>query len=169
MQADKTREFLRLRLQILRCHRDLKVDKLISRLPSTSWQRSWHLYCEIGTKGSMLELRHPGCVEGFGGEGVSPLRLSSGRDQIIEIREGSWSYVAGSIGKAPEKVVGMAKPKEETKERRSSWLFSTGDELTIHWESTSSMPNPDFMLTSQSSDSSVRAKLSIFLVIGISM
>ncbi|GAB4835779.1 hypothetical protein Ancab_000689 [Ancistrocladus abbreviatus] len=257
MQADKTREFLRLR--ILRCHRDLKVDKLISLLPSTSWQRLWHLYCEFGTKGITLELRHPGslCFKGtslldnvsitwtdllratsltIGAEvyqkvrtftSITPpvqapyllkcvpdnvtddsgamisdviLRLNQYRpqrgrwlsrtvldhtgrecfvvrvrvgggfwrrggespeavkweDRIIEIREGSWSYVTGSIGKAPEKVVGVAKPKEETNETRSSWLFSTGDELTIHWESTSSMPNPDFMLTSQSSDSSVR-------------
>ena len=39
--------------------------------------------------------------EGFwrrGGENPSAVKWE---DRIIEIREGSWSYVAGSIGKAP--------------------------------------------------------------------
>lgn len=33
-----------------------------------------------------------------GGETPSPVKWE---DRIIEIREGSWSYVAGSIGRAP--------------------------------------------------------------------
>lgn len=52
-------------------------------------------------------------------------------DRVIEIREGSWSYVGGSIGKAPGKVAGTAKPNEISKEK-ASWSLSTGDELTLH-------------------------------------
>ncbi|XP_057550738.1 glycine-rich domain-containing protein 1 isoform X1 [Amaranthus tricolor] len=71
-----------------------------------------------------------------GGEAPETVRWE---DRIIEIREGPWSYVAGStIGTAPDKVVGSAKPKEEPNER-TTWCFSTGDELTIEWESTSSL------------------------------
>ncbi|XP_057962746.1 uncharacterized protein LOC131154179 isoform X2 [Malania oleifera] len=202
MQEHITREFLRLRM--VRCHRELKNDKLISNFSTDSWQKAWHLYCEFGTRGVMLELRCQGghCFKGsslqetivflwndllratpltLGKEvdqkvrvvaSITPpvqasyllkcvpdrvtddsgamisdvilrmnqYRLQEGRwlsrtvldhagrecfvvrirvgvgfwrrggenpsaikwqDRIIEIREGSWSYVAGSIGRAP--------------------------------------------------------------------
>ncbi|KAF5786470.1 putative Glycine-rich domain-containing protein [Helianthus annuus] len=52
-------------------------------------------------------------------------------DRCIEIREGSWSYVAGSIGKAPEKVIATATPNTPSGQWRASWTFSTGHELSI--------------------------------------
>jgi len=55
-----------------------------------------------------------------------------------------------------DKVVGTAKPKEEAKEGRTAWTFSTGDELTIQWESTASLTSLTFALNSQDTDSSVR-------------
>ncbi|XP_019057067.1 PREDICTED: uncharacterized protein LOC104805899 isoform X1 [Tarenaya hassleriana] len=52
----KTRSFLRLRLP--RCHRKLRLDKKISDFaPDTTWQKAWHLYCEFGTRGVVLEFR----------------------------------------------------------------------------------------------------------------
>ncbi|KAL2925299.1 Glycine-rich domain-containing protein 1 [Bienertia sinuspersici] len=65
-QPEKTREFLRLR--VIRCHKELKLDIPISRLTSDSWQKAWHLYSEFGTRGIKLELRHPGnlCFTGTG-------------------------------------------------------------------------------------------------------
>lgn len=267
-QAEKTREFLRpaektrefLRLQMLRSHKELKLDKPILGFSGDTWQKAWHLYCEFGTKGIMLELRHPGslCFTGtglldsvsvtwnellrapslaIGGEvdqkmraftSITPpvqapyllkcvpdrvtddsgamisdvmLKLNhyrpqqgrwlsrtvldhSGRecfvvrirvgegfwrrggespetvrweDRIIEIRGGPWSYVDGSaIGKAPDKVVGTAKPKEEAKEGRAAWSFSTGDELTVQWESTNALSSLSFTLNSQDPDSSIK-------------
>lgn len=259
-QGEKRREFLQ--LQMFKCHRELKLKKPISSFPSDSWQKVWHLYCEFGTKGIMLELRHPGslCFTGTGlldnvpvtwnellrapslaiareidqkirvftsitppvqapyllkcvpdrvtddsGAMISDVMLKlnqyrpqegrwlsrtvldhAGRecfvvrirvgggfwrrggespetvkweDRIIEIREGPWSYVAGStIGKAPEKVVGTAKPKEESKEGRVSWSFSMGYELTVQWEreSKASMDALSISLNNQDSDSSVK-------------
>ncbi|KAI7735029.1 hypothetical protein M8C21_011685 [Ambrosia artemisiifolia] len=52
-------------------------------------------------------------------------------DRCVEIREGSWSYVAGSIGKSPEKVIVTATPKPPTQNWRASWHFSTGHDLFI--------------------------------------
>ncbi|KAJ0743760.1 putative Glycine-rich domain-containing protein [Helianthus annuus] len=53
-------------------------------------------------------------------------------DRCIEIREGSWSYVAGSIGKAPEKVIATATPNTPSSGQwRASWTFSTGHQLSI--------------------------------------
>ncbi|KAM0025600.1 putative Glycine-rich domain-containing protein [Helianthus debilis subsp. tardiflorus] len=52
-------------------------------------------------------------------------------DRCIEIREGSWSYVAGSIGKAPEKVIATATPNTPSGQWRASWTFSTGHQLSI--------------------------------------
>lgn len=56
-------------------------------------------------------------------------------DRIVEVREGQWSYVASSVGYAPEKVVGIATPaREDSNERKMVWSLSTGDVLTICWE-----------------------------------
>uniref|UniRef100_A0A0D3ENG9 GRPD C-terminal domain-containing protein n=1 Tax=Oryza barthii TaxID=65489 RepID=A0A0D3ENG9_9ORYZ len=54
-------------------------------------------------------------------------------DRIIEIREGSWSYIANasSIGYAPEKVVGTATPEKDQQDNKVVWHFSTGDVLTV--------------------------------------
>ncbi|RWW35175.1 hypothetical protein GW17_00000006 [Ensete ventricosum] len=75
-------------------------------------------------------------------------------DRIIEVREGPWSYVAGTVGVAPgkivqrdlkilsysllivDKIVGTATPKKEDSQvKRTLWCLSTGDVLTIQWES----------------------------------
>ncbi|XP_076952771.1 glycine-rich domain-containing protein 1-like [Bidens hawaiensis] len=52
-------------------------------------------------------------------------------DRCIEICEGSWSYVAGSIGKSPEKVIATATPKPPSQNWQASWHFSTGHDLFI--------------------------------------
>ncbi|QCE07305.1 hypothetical protein DEO72_LG9g2324 [Vigna unguiculata] len=75
-------------------------------------------------------------------------------DRIIEIREGSWSYVAGPIGRAPEKVVATATPKEPTEQCEAAWNFSTGDELRIQWESSKSVSGLTFSLLNQTSPES---------------
>ncbi|GLT90199.1 hypothetical protein SLE2022_081450 [Rubroshorea leprosula] len=249
-------EFLRLR--VIRCHRELKLDKQISDFTHDSWQKAWYLYGEFGTKGLTVELHGRGglcfsgsklldartiywndllrapsltlarevdqvrivasitppvqatyllkCVPdrvtddsgamvsdvilklnnyrpqegrwlsrtvlnhagrecfvirirvggGFwrrGGETPSAVKWE---DRIIEIREGSWSYVAGSIGRAPEKVVGTATPKEPPEQWQAAWHFSTGDELMISWGSSTSTSGMSFCLRNQTSlDSSV--------------
>ncbi|KAJ9185959.1 hypothetical protein P3X46_005526 [Hevea brasiliensis] len=206
---DKKHNFLRLRM--LRCHRELKIDKPMSGFSLDSWKKASHLYCEFNTKGLMLELHKLGggcfktskiedtatflwndllransltmerelgkqmrvvlsitppvqasyllkCVPdrvtddsgamvsdlilrmnhykpqegrwlsrtvldhagrecfvvrirvggGFwrrGGETPSAVKWE---DRIIEVREGSWSYVAGSIGKAPGNMLSIS-------------------------------------------------------------
>ncbi|XP_058002854.1 glycine-rich domain-containing protein 1 isoform X1 [Hevea brasiliensis] len=235
---DKKHNFLRLRM--LRCHRELKIDKPISSFSLDSWKKASQLYCEFGTRGLILELQKHGggcfntnksedtatflwndllrahshtverelnkqmrvvasitppvqapyllkCVPdrvtddsgamisdvilrmnhykpqdgrwlsrtvldhagrecfvvrirvggGFwrrGGETPSAVKWE---DRIIEVREGSWSYVAGSIGRAPEKVVATATPKEPPKNCQASWCFSTGEEFLVSWQSPS--------------------------------
>ncbi|XP_047321682.1 uncharacterized protein LOC124925659 [Impatiens glandulifera] len=251
-------EFLRLR--VVRCHKELKLDKPLSTFFSDSWQKAWHLYCEFGTRGIDLQLRRKGtwCSKGSStledhftflwndelretslsldrdigqrvravtsitppvqssyflkcvpdrvtddsGAVISDviLRMNSYRpqegrwlsrtvldhagrecfvvrmrvgggiwrrggetpsivkweDRITEIREGSWAYVAGSIGRAPEKVVGTAKPKEPPEQWNASWKLSTGEELLIMWESSSSMR---FQLRNETSTDSSTVKL----------
>ncbi|XP_031252461.1 uncharacterized protein LOC116110372 isoform X2 [Pistacia vera] len=205
-QIKATQENIRhdfMRLRMVRCHRELKVDKSLSSFSNNSWRKAWHLYCEFGSRGLILKLRHRGgyCLRGSALKGaitfhwndllrapsltvqreieqvqvsvsITPpvqapyllkcvpdrvtddsgamisdviLRLNGYRpqegrwlsrtvldhagrecfvvrmrvgggfwrrggdkpsavrweDRVIEIREGSWSYVAGSIGKAP--------------------------------------------------------------------
>nr|CAB3473098.1 unnamed protein product [Digitaria exilis] len=53
-------------------------------------------------------------------------------DRSIEVREGSWSYVAStsSVGYAPEKVVGTAMAMKDQQENKVVWNLSTGDILT---------------------------------------
>ncbi|KAJ6694501.1 hypothetical protein OIU85_005206 [Salix viminalis] len=253
MQQERQHNFLR--LQIVRCHRELKIDKPISSFSADTWKKVTHLYCEFGTKGLMLEVRKHGggcfktskledsktflwndllrapsltletylddkqvravasitppaqapyllkCVPdkvtddsgamvsdvilrmnnykpqegrwlsrtildhagrecfvvrmrvagGFwrrGGETPSAVKWE---DRIIEIREGSWSYVAGSIGRAPEKIVGTATPREPPEHWQAAWCFSTGEELLISWESSTSMSDLNFRLRNQTS------------------
>ncbi len=63
-QHNVTSEFLRFGMS--RCYRELKLDKSMSNFRYDSWQKAWHLYCEFGTKGIILELRHHGgkCFKG---------------------------------------------------------------------------------------------------------
>ncbi|XP_022719468.1 uncharacterized protein LOC111277344 isoform X2 [Durio zibethinus] len=253
--GDKKHNFLRLRM--VRCHRELKLDKPITNFLYDTWWKAWHLYPEFGTKGLMVELRGRGshrfkgskllnsmafywndllrapsitltreidqvrivasitppvqasyllkCVPdrvtddsgamisdvilkqnnyrpqkgrwlsrtvldhagrecfvvrirvggGFWRRGAETPSSVNWEDRIIEIREGSWSYVAGSIGKAPEKVVGTATPKQSPEQWQAAWHFSTGDELLINWGSSTSSSGLSFCLKSQeSSDSS---------------
>ncbi|XP_022136063.1 uncharacterized protein LOC111007846 isoform X4 [Momordica charantia] len=64
LQQVASREFVRLRT--LRCHREFKLDQLISSLNNDLWHKAWHLYCEFGTKGVVIELQHPSgnCFKG---------------------------------------------------------------------------------------------------------
>lgn len=56
---DKKHNFLRLR--ILRCHREMKIDKPISSFSLDSWKKVSQIFCEFGTRGLMLELhKHVG-------------------------------------------------------------------------------------------------------------
>ncbi|CAB4315682.1 unnamed protein product [Prunus armeniaca] len=94
--------------------------------------------------------------EGFwrrGGETPSAVKWE---DRIIEIREGSWSYVAGSIGRAPVKLVGTAIPKEPPEQWKAAWNFSTGDELMIQWELSSSKSGLSFGLKNPAAESMVK-------------
>lgn len=64
IQEKMTRDFVRLRA--VRCHKELKIDKPLSSISYDSWQMVWHLYCEFGTRGVILEFRHRGgrCFKG---------------------------------------------------------------------------------------------------------
>ncbi|PIA61273.1 hypothetical protein AQUCO_00300659v1 [Aquilegia coerulea] len=250
---EKKNEFLQ--LHIIRCHKEMIVDEDMSSVPSNTWKKTWHFYCEFGTRGVILELRRRGtncfkksvqstivflwndllrapCLivgKRLGNKEVGAVasitppvqapyllkcvpdrvtddscamisddvlkmnryRPQEGRwlsrtvldhvgrecfivrirvgggiwrrggeiptivkweDRIVEIREGSWTYIAGSIGRAPEKVAGTATPKEKSKEK-ASWSLSTGDELTIRRASSGLI----FILqNSTSTDHSVR-------------
>ncbi|KAI5398594.1 uncharacterized protein LOC127096840 isoform X2 [Lathyrus oleraceus] len=72
LQKDTNREFLRLRM--IRCHSELKLDEAISNFPFDSWKKAWNLYCEFGTKGVVLEYRRHG--------GGNCLKRSSRQDTI---------------------------------------------------------------------------------------
>lgn len=102
----------------------------------------------------VVRIRIAGGIWRRGGEAPAIVKW---QERILEIREGSWSYVAGSIGVAPEKVVGKAAPKEESEDRKASWYLSTGDELTIQWDSSASAAGFSFDLTNPAScNSSVK-------------
>lgn len=66
LKRDSSQEFFRLRMA--KCHRKLKMDKAISCVASESWKKVWHLYCEFGTKGVIIEQRYRG---GFCSKGSS--------------------------------------------------------------------------------------------------
>ena len=45
-----------LRLRVARCHWKLQLDKKLTDLSRDgSWQKGWHIYCEFGTQGVVLE------------------------------------------------------------------------------------------------------------------
>ncbi|XP_042049831.1 glycine-rich domain-containing protein 1-like isoform X1 [Salvia splendens] len=254
VKRNPSRDFLRLRTA--KCHRELKMDKPISHFMPETWQKAWHVYCEFGTKGLILDLRHHGgfcsrgstlldsklfswndllrapslasekgiddrarvvtsitppvqapyflkCVpdrvtddsgamisdvilkmnqyrpqEGrwlsrtvldHGGRECFVIRMRVGggfyrrggeapkavkwEDRIIQIFEGSWSYVigSGSIGRSPEKLVGTATPKSPKEELQTSWKLSSGIELVIQWDSSKSISGLRFDLQSETS------------------
>ncbi|KAK6143890.1 hypothetical protein DH2020_024238 [Rehmannia glutinosa] len=256
-KRDISQEFLRLRM--MKCHKELKMDKPVSYFASESWQKVWHLYCEFGTKGLIVELRHRGglcsrgsslresvsfswnellrapsltsgkevdervrivasitppvqasyllkCVPdrvtddsgamisdvilkmnqyrpqegrwlsrtvldhagrecfvirmrvggGFWRRGGEAPEAVKWEERIIEICEGSWSYVIGSssIGRSPAKVVGTATPKEPTEGYQASWSFSTGNDLLIQWDTSTSMSGLRFDLQNNASSAS---------------
>ncbi|KAF8100596.1 hypothetical protein N665_0220s0001 [Sinapis alba] len=234
-----------LRLRVARCHRKLQLDKKLTDLSRDgSWQKGWHIYCEFGTQGVVLEshcdrrrgiclrrrkreemiaflwndlLRAHSLASGrFVGKEVSVfasvtppvqapyllrfvpdrvtddsgamiadsvqrtnnfrpqegrwltrtvldhagrecfvIRIRVGKgvfkrgsevpspvkseERITEIRVGSWSYVEGSIGKAPVMVVGTVTPKEQVEDWDAAWEFSSGDELFIRCDSPGSI------------------------------
>jgi len=56
--------------------------------------------------------------------------------------------------------VATATPKEPTEQGKAAWNFSTGDELTIQWESSQSVSGLTFSLPNQTSpESSVECQL----------
>ncbi|KAK9070937.1 hypothetical protein SSX86_009505 [Deinandra increscens subsp. villosa] len=70
--------------------------------------------------------------EGVWRRGSNKPTVVKWEDRCVEIREGSWSYVAGSIGRAPEKVIATATPNTPSSQQwRASWTFSTGHKLFI--------------------------------------
>lgn len=52
-----------LRLRTAKCHRLLKLEKRCPDLSSESWRKTWHLFCEFGTRGILIDVREPssGC------------------------------------------------------------------------------------------------------------
>ncbi|KAI3992803.1 hypothetical protein MKX01_042362 [Papaver californicum] len=260
MRADrdiKERQETCLCLRMVRCHRELKISKPTISVQSESWDKMWHLCCEFGTRGIMLELGQqsggggaksscckkksslkstlvflwydllrapsltlekelqqkwmravasitppaqapyllkcvPDCVTDDSGAMISDvilkmnlyrpqdgrwlsrtvldhagrecfvlrIRMGSGfwrrggdipvavkkEERIIEVREGSWRYVAGSIGRTPDKVVGSAIPKVEegstsrleSNTKTYCWSISNGYELIVQCDSSSS-------------------------------
>ncbi|KAG0479803.1 hypothetical protein HPP92_010661 [Vanilla planifolia] len=227
-----------LRVRTVRCHKELKLDVLTPKSPCQHWRKTWHLFCEFGTKGIMIEVRQhgtgclrsskllkriyfywndllrsttltlvqaiefearalssitppiqapyllkcvPDCVtddsgamisdvilrmnryrpqegrwlsrtvldhagkecfiirtrvgRGFWRRGAETPALVKWEDRIIELREGQWSYIASSVGSAPQKIIGTATPnKEDSREGNAVWFLSTGDVLTMQWE-----------------------------------
>ncbi|KAF3779339.1 Glycine-rich domain-containing protein 2 [Nymphaea thermarum] len=77
-------------------------------------------------------------AQGFwrrGGENPKPVKWE---ERIIQVCDGPWSYVADSIGIAPERIVGTATPKVDVRDEVLHgngviWSLSTGYELTIQW------------------------------------
>ncbi|KAL1549563.1 glycine-rich domain-containing protein 1 isoform X1 [Salvia divinorum] len=254
VKRNPSRDFLRLRAA--KCHRELKMDKPISHFMPETWQKACHIFCEFGTKGLILDLRHHGgfcsrgstlhdsklfswndllrapslasekgiddrarvvtsitppvqapyflkCVpdrvtddsgamisdvilkmnqyrpqEGrwlsrtvldHGGRECFVIRMRVGggfwrrggeapkavkwEDRIIQIFEGSWSYVigSGSIGRSPEKLVGTAAPKAPKEGFQASWKLSSGIEFVIQWDSSKSISGLRFDLQSETS------------------
>ncbi|XP_050223612.1 uncharacterized protein LOC126673490 isoform X2 [Mercurialis annua] len=49
-----------LRLRMVRCHREMMIDKPVSSFSSDTWNKVSQLYCEFGTKGLMLEFHKQG-------------------------------------------------------------------------------------------------------------
>ncbi|KAL4588397.1 hypothetical protein LXL04_001281 [Taraxacum kok-saghyz] len=88
---------------------------------------------------------------GFWRRGGNKPTVVKWEDRCIEIREGSWLYVAGSIGRAPEKVIGTATPKTPSQGWQAQWIFSTGHELFIRLESSTAMT---FLLNTTTSTAS---------------
>ena len=76
---------------------------------------------------------------GFWRKGGETPSVVKKEDRIIRIHEGSWSYLVGTIGRVPKKVIGTTTPKEPPDHQKSAWCFSIGDELIIHWELSSSI------------------------------
>ena len=64
-----------------------------------------------------------------------------------------------------EKVVGTATPKEPPEQWKAAWKFSTGDELMIQWESSTSISGLRFSLTNQVSESTVGRGIDSFFLI----
>lgn len=54
------------------------------------------------------------------------------------------------------KLVGTAIPKEPPEQWKAAWNFSTGDELMIRWELSSSKSGLSFGLKNQAAESTVR-------------
>ncbi|KAG0482307.1 hypothetical protein HPP92_010391 [Vanilla planifolia] len=72
---------------------------------------------------------------GFWRRGAETPALVKWEDRIIELREGQWSYIASSVGSAPQKIIGTATPNtEDSREGNAVWFLSTGDVLTMQWE-----------------------------------
>lgn len=49
-----------LRLRTIRCNREMKLNEPVHDLSSETWHKTWHLYCEFGTRGIVIEVRRRG-------------------------------------------------------------------------------------------------------------
>lgn len=45
-----------LRMRTVRCHKELKLDNYSYESSLEQWRKMWHLYCEFGTKGIVIEV-----------------------------------------------------------------------------------------------------------------
>lgn len=61
-------------------------------------------------------------------------------------------------------MVGTATPKQPLEEWNAAWNFSTGDELKIQWDTSTSKPGISFSLTNPTSESSVGGHFMYYLV-----
>lgn len=61
-------------------------------------------------------------------------------------------------------MVGTATPKQPLEELKAAWNFSTGDELIIQWDTSTTKPSLSFSLTNPASESSVRGHSLLDLV-----
>ncbi|KAK6121111.1 hypothetical protein DH2020_045137 [Rehmannia glutinosa] len=170
-KRDISQEFLRLRM--MKCHKELKMDRPVTYFASESWQKAWHLYCEFGTKGLIVELRHRGglCSRGSvslsnesrGGflekRGEAP-KAVKWEERIIEICESleilpsNFYCYRSHVPSSAAKVVGTATPKEPTEGYQASWSFSTGNDLLIQWDTSTSMSGLRFDLQNNASSAS---------------
>lgn len=95
---------------------------------------------QAGRECFVVRMRVAGGIWRRGDEAPSAVKWE---ERIVEIREGSWSYIAGAIGRAPVKVVGTAMPQEPKDQWDVSWKFSCGYKLMLRWESSLSMSISD--------------------------
>ncbi|KAJ4768122.1 enolase (DUF1399) [Rhynchospora pubera] len=96
IQVKENPSQLFLRLKVLRCNRSLKLDKNISNVRSFGkWEKVWHLFCEFGTKGVLIESR-------YNNSGCSCIRQT----KLIDTVSFTWHELARATNLVMVKNVG---------------------------------------------------------------